>query len=56
MVQTSTPPCIFALMLLILGLPNGCYDVEEDPERVVYPHAVGVKERNPVRVGKGVIG
>ena len=31
------------------------YDVEEDPEPVVYIRAAGVKERNRVRIGKEVI-
>jgi mRNA-degrading endonuclease RelE of RelBE toxin-antitoxin system len=31
------------------------YDVEEDPEPVVYIRAVGVKERNRVRIGKEVV-
>ena len=31
------------------------YDVEEDPEPVVYIRAVGVKERNRVRIGREVI-
>jgi hypothetical protein len=31
------------------------YDVEEDPEPVVYIRAIGVKERNWVRLGKEVI-
>jgi len=31
------------------------YDVEEQPEPVVYIRAVGVKERNRVRIGKEVI-
>jgi mRNA-degrading endonuclease RelE of RelBE toxin-antitoxin system len=31
------------------------YDVEEEPESVVYIRAVGVKERNRVRIGKEVI-
>jgi mRNA-degrading endonuclease RelE of RelBE toxin-antitoxin system len=31
------------------------YDVEEQPEFVVYVRAVGVKERNQVRIGKEVI-
>ena len=31
------------------------YDVEEDPEPVVFIRAVGVKERNRVRIGKEVI-
>jgi len=31
------------------------YDVEEEPEPVVYIRAVGVKERNRVRIGKEVI-
>jgi len=28
------------------------YDVEEDPETVVHVRAVGIKERNRVRIGK----
>lgn len=31
------------------------YDVEEEPEAVVYIRAVGVKQRNRVRIGKEVI-
>jgi mRNA-degrading endonuclease RelE of RelBE toxin-antitoxin system len=31
------------------------YDVEEEPEFVVYVRAVGVKQRNRVRIGKEVI-
>jgi len=31
------------------------YDVEEEPEPVVYVRAVGVKQRNRVRIGKEVI-
>ncbi len=31
------------------------YDVEEEPEPVVYIRAVGVKERNRVRIGKEAI-
>jgi len=31
------------------------YDVEEAPESVVYIRAVGVKERNRVRIGKEVV-
>ena len=31
------------------------YDVEEDPEPVVYIRAIGVKERDRVRIGKEVI-
>jgi mRNA-degrading endonuclease RelE of RelBE toxin-antitoxin system len=31
------------------------YDVEEEPEPVVYIRAVGVKERNRVRIGREVI-
>lgn len=32
------------------------YDVETEPERVVYIRAVGIKLRNRVRIGKDVIG
>ena len=31
------------------------YDVEDDPEPVVYIRAIGIKERNKVRIGKEVI-
>jgi len=31
------------------------YDVEDEPEAVVYVRAVGVKRRNRVRIGKEVI-
>jgi hypothetical protein len=31
------------------------YDVEDEPEPVVYIRAVGVKLRNQVRIGRGVI-
>lgn len=31
------------------------YDVAEEPEQVVYIRAVGVKERNRVRIGNEVI-
>jgi mRNA-degrading endonuclease RelE of RelBE toxin-antitoxin system len=28
------------------------YDIEDEPEQVVYIRAVGIKERNNVRIGK----
>ena len=31
------------------------YDVEDDPEPLVYIRAIGIKERNRVRIGKEVI-
>ena len=31
------------------------YDIEGDPEYVVYIRAIGIKERNNVRIGKEVI-
>ena len=31
------------------------YDIEEEPEPVVYIRAVGIKEKNKVRIGKEVI-
>ncbi len=40
---------------LRIGTLRVYYDVEEDPEPVVYIRAVGVKERNRVRIGKEVI-
>lgn len=40
---------------LCIGNLRVYYDVEEDPEPVVYIRAAGVKERNRVRIGKEVI-
>ncbi len=40
---------------LRLGNLRVYYDVEEEPRRVVYIRAVGLKERNRVRIGKEVI-
>jgi len=40
---------------LRIGSLRVYYDVEEEPEPVVYVRAVGVKERNRVRIGKEVI-
>ncbi|MEW6215213.1 MAG: type II toxin-antitoxin system RelE/ParE family toxin, partial [Nitrospirota bacterium] len=31
------------------------YDIENKPERVVYVRAIGIKERNNVKIGKEVI-
>jgi mRNA-degrading endonuclease RelE of RelBE toxin-antitoxin system len=31
------------------------YDVEDEPEPVVYIRAIGIKERNTVRIGKEVV-
>ena len=31
------------------------YDVEKEPEQIVFVRAVGIKERNRVRIGKEVI-
>ena len=31
------------------------YDVEEEPESLVYIRAVGIKQRNRVRIGREVI-
>ena len=31
------------------------YDAEEDPKPVVYIRAIGIKERNKVRIGRKVI-
>ena len=31
------------------------YDVQEEPERIVYILAVGIKTRNEVRIGKEVV-
>lgn len=40
---------------LRIGMLRVYYDVEQKPRRVVYVRAVGVKERNRVRIGKEVI-
>jgi len=40
---------------LRIGSLRVYYDVEEEPESVVYVRAVGVKERNRVRIGKEVM-
>jgi mRNA-degrading endonuclease RelE of RelBE toxin-antitoxin system len=40
---------------LRIGILRVYYDVEEEPEPVVYIRAVGVKQRNRVRIGKEVI-
>ena len=31
------------------------YDVQDDPERVVYIRAIGIKDRNRVKIGKEVL-
>jgi len=31
------------------------YDTEEEPERIVYIRAIGIKERNRIRIGREVI-
>lgn len=40
---------------LRIGKLRVYYDVEEEPEPIVYIRAVGVKQRNRVRIGKEVI-
>lgn len=44
-----------ALWELRIGDLRVYYDVEEDPHLMVYVRAVGVKERNRVRIGRKVI-
>lgn len=44
-----------ALWELRIGDLRVYYDVEEDPQPMVYVRAVGVKERNRVRIGRKVI-
>ncbi|NER36576.1 MAG: hypothetical protein F6J93_21760 [Oscillatoria sp. SIO1A7] len=43
-------PNTLALWELRIGELRVYYDVEEEPEPVVYVNAVGVKERNIVRI------
>lgn len=40
---------------LRIGSLRVYYDVDEEPEPVVYIRAVGIKERSRVRIGKEVI-
>lgn len=40
---------------LRIGSLRVYYDVEEEPEPVVHIRAVGIKDRNRVRIGKEVI-
>ena len=39
---------------LRIGNPRVYYDIEEEPEPMVYVRAVGIKERNQIRIGKEV--
>ena len=40
---------------LRIGSLRVYYDFEDSPERVVFIRAIGIKERNNVRIGKEVI-
>ena len=40
---------------LRIGSLRVYYDVEEEPEHTVYVRAVGIKQRERVRIGKEVI-
>lgn len=40
---------------LRIGTLRVYYDVEEEPEPMVFIRAIGIKERNRVRIGKEVI-
>ena len=40
---------------LRIGKLRGYYDVEEEPEPLVQIRAVGIKDRNRVRIGREVI-
>lgn len=40
---------------LRIGSLRVYYDVEDEPELVVYIRAIGIKERNTVRIGKEVV-
>ncbi len=44
-----------ALWELRIGNLRAYYDVEEEPEPVVYVRAVGVKERNQIRIGGEIV-
>jgi mRNA-degrading endonuclease RelE of RelBE toxin-antitoxin system len=49
------PPNPLAPWELRIGDLRVYYDVEEDPERVVNIRAVGIKERNRIRIGREII-
>ncbi len=53
--RTPMRPNPLAPWELRIGNLRVYYDVEEEPEPVVYVRAVGVKQRNRVRIGKEVI-
>jgi mRNA-degrading endonuclease RelE of RelBE toxin-antitoxin system len=40
---------------LRIGILRVYYDVEDEPEPIVYIRAVGVKQRNRLRIGREVI-
>lgn len=40
---------------LRIGNPRVYYDFENSPDRVVYIRAIGIKDRNNVKIGKEVI-
>ncbi len=48
-------PNPFAPWELRIGPLRVYYDVEEEPNPVVFIRAIGVKERNRIRIGKEVI-
>ncbi len=47
-------PNRLALWELRIGNLRVYYDIEDDPEPIVYIRAIGIKERNYVRIGKEV--
>jgi mRNA-degrading endonuclease RelE of RelBE toxin-antitoxin system len=49
------PPNPIAPWELRIGNLRVYYDIEDDPEHVVDIRAIGIKERNNVRIGKEVI-
>ncbi len=49
------PPNPIAPWELRIGNLRVYYDVENDPENVVYVRAIGIKDGNNVRIGKEVI-
>jgi mRNA-degrading endonuclease RelE of RelBE toxin-antitoxin system len=53
--EIENPCALTAPWELRIGNLRVYYDIEDDPEYVVYIRAIGIKERNNVRIGKEVI-
>jgi len=54
-VEKTRRPNPVAPWELRIGNLRVYYDIEDDPEHVVYIRAIGIKAKNNVRIGKEVI-